>query len=240
MRRLLTEEGAQAAVVAIISASVMMALAGASVETGHIYYAYQQLQASTNAAALAGAEAMPDTDQATTNVTLYSSESGKLNANPMLKSVTATPTFLCLNTVSNSLDIACSTSNGSSGGYNALSVKQTAKLNLWFGGLFGVRSLNLVSEATASMRGGTDTPWNIAVVLDTTESMNGQDSGAQCSGTQITCALQGIQMLLSDLYPCALGATCTSSIGLCGQREHVCVSRRDHGDGLKGLHLPDQ
>lgn len=211
IRRMLKEEGAQAAVVAMLTTSTMMALGGASIETGHIYYAYQQLLASTNAAVLAGAQAMPNTTEAASNVTLYSSQSGQLNASPLLSSVTATPTFLCLNTVLNSFNVPCQTSNGASGGYNALTVKQTAKINLWFGGLIGVHTMNLAATATAAMRGGMNSPWNIAIVLDTTASMNDQDSGAQCSGTQETCARQGIIALLDDLYPCALGQTCTSS-----------------------------
>ena len=44
----------------------MMALAAASVETGHVYYAYQRLVASTNASAMAGAQGMPNTTQAST------------------------------------------------------------------------------------------------------------------------------------------------------------------------------
>ena len=211
MRRFLRDESAQAAVMAVVTASTMMALSGASLETGHIYYAYQQLQASTNAAALAGALAMPDTTAASTNVTLYSSQSGQLNANGMLQNASATPTFLCLGTVTSGLNVPCSTSTGASGGYNALSVRQTAKLNLWFGGLIGMKSMNLAATATAAMRGGTNEPWNIAVVLDTTASMNDSDGGTQCSGTRITCARQGLQMLLNDLYPCAMGATCTTS-----------------------------
>jgi hypothetical protein len=47
--------------------------------------------------------------------------------------------------------------------------------------------------------------------MDTTASMGDTDSGAQCSGTQISCALQGMQALLVDLYPCALGQNCSSS-----------------------------
>jgi hypothetical protein len=211
MRRLLKSEQGQTAVVMMFSAGAMMALAGASVESGHVYYAYQQLLASTNAAVMAGAMAMPNTSQASTNVTLYSSQSGELNANAMLQNAKATPTFLCLTTVTNSFNVPCSTATGASGGYNALSVTQTAKVNLWFGGMVGIRSMNLSATSTAAMRGGTNVPWNIAVVLDTTASMNDSDSGAQCSGTQETCAKQGIIQLLGDLYPCALGQTCTST-----------------------------
>jgi len=211
MRRLLKSERGQTAVVMMFSAGAMMALAGASVESGHVYYAYQQLLASTNAAVMAGAMAMPNTSQASTNVTLYSSQSGKLNANPMLQNVTATPSFLCLSTVTNSFNVPCSTSTGASGGYNALSVTQTAKVNLWFGGLVGIRTMNLSATATAAMRGGTNVPWNIAIILDATPSMGYQDNGAQCSGTQLSCAKLGIQALLQDLYPCQLNQTCTAS-----------------------------
>ncbi len=211
LSRLLKSEDGQAAVVAIVTAGAMMSLAAASLETGHVYYAYQQLVASTNAAALAGAQVMPDTTQAATNVTLYSSQTGEYNANPMLQNAAATPSFLCLSTVSSSLNVPCSTSTGSSGGYNALAVKQTAKVNLWFGGLIGMKSMNLAATAEAAMRGGTNSPWNLAVVLDTTASMGSSDGGAQCSGSRETCALEGMQMLLQDLYPCALGQTCTDT-----------------------------
>ena len=112
----------------MITASTMMALAAASVETGHVYYAYQRLVASTNSAVLAGAEAMPNTTQAKTNVTTYSAQSNGMNATPMLTNVTATPAFLCLSTVSNSLNVPCQTASGGSGGYNAMAVTQTATI----------------------------------------------------------------------------------------------------------------
>jgi hypothetical protein len=195
----------------MITASTMMALSAASVETGHVYYAYQQLVASTNSAVLAGAAAMPNTTQAKTNVTKYSSGSGDLNATRMLQNAVATPTFVCLNTVSNSLNVPCQTSTGGTGGYNALSVTQTATIPMWFGGLIGMKQMNVSYTAEAAMAGGQNSPWNIAVIVDTTSSMNTSDGGDQCSGTRITCALLGVQALLNDLYPCGLGQTCSSS-----------------------------
>jgi Flp pilus assembly protein TadG len=211
MRRLLRSEKGQAAVLVMITATSMMALAAASVDSGHVYYAYQQLVASTNSAALAGAAAMPNTTQASLNVTKYSSQSGDLNATSMLLNVTAMPTYQCLNTVSNSLNVACETAAGGTGGYNALSVTQTATVPMWFGGLIGMKQMIVSYTAEAAMRGGQNSPWNIAVIVDTTSSMNDSDSGNQCNGTQITCALLGVQSLLNDLYPCGVGQTCTSS-----------------------------
>ena len=211
MHRFVKGERGQAAVVVMIAASSMMALAAASVETGHVYYAYQRLVASTNAAALAGAAMMPNTTQASIYVTKYSAGSGDYNATPMLTNAVATPAFLCLNTVSNSLNVACQTSTGGAGGYNALSVTQTATIPMWFGGLIGMHQMNVSYTAKAAMAGGQNTPWNIAIVLDATPSMAYYDNGMQCNGTQLTCAKGGVQALLDDLYPCGLGQTCASS-----------------------------
>ncbi len=210
-RRFLKNQRGQAAVAVMITATTMMALAAASIETGHVYYAYQKLVASTNAAVMAGASAMPNTTTAKTMVTQYSSQSGQLNANTMLTNDAATPTFECLSTVSNSLNVPCQTSTGGTGGYNALAVTQTATVPLWFGGLVGMKQMNMSYTAQAAMAGGQNSPWNIAIIQDTTASMNDNDSGDQCNGTQITCSLLGIQALLNDLYPCGLGQTCTTS-----------------------------
>ena len=51
MRRLLRNQSGQSAVVMMIAATGMMAVAAVSVEIGHVYYAYEQLVASTNSAA---------------------------------------------------------------------------------------------------------------------------------------------------------------------------------------------
>ena len=82
MRRFLKNQEGQALVAVMITASTMMALAAASIETGHVYYAYQKLVASTNASVMAGAEAMPNTTTANTYVATYSSQSNGLNARP--------------------------------------------------------------------------------------------------------------------------------------------------------------
>jgi len=211
LRRFLKNQRGQAAVAVMITAATMMALTAASVETAHVYYAYQKLVASTNASVLAGAEAMPNTTLATTNVTTYSSQSNGMNASPMLTNDVAKPTFLCLSTVSSGLNVPCQTSTGGSGGYNAMAVTQTATIPLWFGGLVGMKQMNVSYTAKAAMAGGQNEPWNIAVIVDTTSSMNTSDGGDQCSGTRIQCALLGVQALLNDLYPCGLGQNCTTS-----------------------------
>jgi Flp pilus assembly protein TadG len=211
MRKFLRDQRGQSVIVVALTITAVTALAATSVEVGHVYYAYRQLVSSTNAAALAGAQAMPNTVTATTNVTAYSAQTGQKNATPVLQGAVATPTFHCYSSVATSMNTPCETSTGAAGGYNALSVTQTASVNLWFGGLIGMPKMNLAATATAAMRGGSNIPWNIAIILDTTNSMSHPDSGTQCSGTQISCALKGVQALLGDLDPCGLGATCGSN-----------------------------
>jgi hypothetical protein len=218
LRRFLKSLRGQTGVVLAFSMSTMILLGGVSVEVGHIYYAYGLLVASTNAAALAGANQMPDITQSNTYVTDYSVESGQLNATTFLQSASISTNYFCSSTVGSSLNVGCQappsgegSCSGSATSCNALAVTQTAKVPLWFGGIIGMKSMTLSATATAAMRGGFNTPWNIAIIEDTTRSMTDEDGGDQCDGEQITCALDGMRSLLLDLYPCALGQTCTST-----------------------------
>ncbi len=207
----------QTGVIIACSIGGVVSIGAIGVEVGHIYYAYNLLVASTNAAALAGANAMPDITEAETYVTKYSVETGDLNATNFLTNASVSQNYYCSTTVSGSLNVGCQAPPSGEGSCttgstcNALAVTQTAQVPLWFGGLIGLHTMNLSATATASMRGGTNQPWNIAIIEDTTASMKDEDGGDQCDGEQITCALDGIQALLQDLYPCALGQTCTSS-----------------------------
>jgi Flp pilus assembly protein TadG len=220
LRRFHQDERGQSAVVIVVTLFSIMALAASGVETGHVYYAYRLLQESTNAATLAGAQQMPDILAATTDVTAYSSVANQKNATSLLQSVSITPTYYCSTTVSKSMNIACQgppTGEGSctSGSTcNALKVVQSASVHLWFGGLVGIKTFNLKAVATASMRGGSDTPYNIAVIIDTTSSMTSTASagdGCGSNATQIQCAVTGLETLLEQMDPCNLNTTCSSS-----------------------------
>lgn len=229
MRRFLSEELGQTVVILVVVMSAVMSLAGAAIESAHVYYAYRLLQASTNASALAAASQMPDIGVSSSPISgtafyslhQYSSETGKLNATNLLTSDTISANFYCSSsTVSSTLNVGCQTPPTGEGSCttgstcNAVTATQTATIPLWFGGLFGFRSLNVSAVATAAMAGGSNTPWNIVIILDSTNSMSQSDGGTQCSSSKIQCALQGVQLLLGDLYPCMLGQTCTNTTGV--------------------------
>jgi hypothetical protein len=205
------EDGQMLAFTALIMVSIM-GMSGIALDAGHVYYAYERLKAATNAATLAGAAGLPDTSTATSNVTAYSAQTGELNSlGALMTNVQANPSFSCSKTVSSTFNVPCETSSGGTGGNNAITVTQTATVPTWFGCFFGVCKFNIAAQAMAAMKGGSNTPWNIAIILDTTASMGDPDSGLQCSGTQIQCAIQGVQDLLLDLNPCPTGVTCSSS-----------------------------
>jgi len=79
--------------------------------------------------------------------------------------------------------------------------------------LFGVKSassLTLRTAATAAMRGAQNAQYNVAMVVDTTNSMGSNDTDASCGSTRINCALAGVQTLLGNLTPCTVSSTSTN------------------------------
>jgi len=226
MRKFLKDQGGQSAVVVALTITAMMALAATSVEVGHVYYAYRELIASTNAAALAGAQAMStallDTSSSgaytaavTAAVKQYSSVSpGGYNASSFLQNdQIATQTLFCSSTMSASpFNVECQLPPGSTTGYNAIKVTQTATVPLWFGGLIGMKQMNLAYTASAAMKGGTNIPYNLAIIMDTTGSMGSIIRGDKdCTTSQISCAVQGLEVMLENMDPCQLNTTCSSS-----------------------------
>src|ERR1039458_6051297 len=226
MRKFLKDQRGQSVVVVALTITAMTAIAATSVEVGHVYYAYRQLVTSTNAATLAGAQAMSEalldtsssgayTAEVTAAVKQYSSVSpAGLNANSFLANdQIKSQTLFCSTTMSNApFYLECQLPPGGTTGYNAITVTQTAQVPLWFGGLIGMKSMNFADTATAAMKGGSDIPYNLAVIMDTTGSMGSTIPGDKdCTTSQISCAVQGLEVMLGNMDPCAQGTTCSSS-----------------------------
>jgi Flp pilus assembly protein TadG len=212
LSRLLKDESGQTLAFTALILVSFLGLSGMAMDAGHGYYAYQRLKAATNAATLAGAAGMPDTAVAAANVAAYSSASGANNSlGSIMTNVVATPTFNCSSVVSTTFNVPCETASGSAGGYNSLSVTQTAKVHTWFGCFFGVCNFNIAATSTAAMAGGTNTPYNLAIIMDTTNSMTQSNKESDCTSSKIVCAVQGFQTMLEFMDPCALSTTCAGS-----------------------------
>jgi len=189
---------------------MMLALLGVSalvVDVGRVFITYHQLQASTDAAALAGAQGLPSSSTAVSQATTYSSLSNDKNVFGDLSGVamvTGSPKVECLTFLKN-LGEAC---DGTST-YNAIQVTQTITLPTTFAAIFGTPSVTLAATSTGAEKGVPGGPANIAVILDQTGSM-GQGGSDSCTdpytsktySTRNECSLVGLKVLLLNTAPC--------------------------------------
>jgi hypothetical protein len=184
---------------------VLFGMTALVVDFGFIYFYQSELNASTQAAALAGGLAMsqPGATVASTTaaVTTYSGTKGNENNYSNISGVSIIsgyPKFKCLTTLTSTFGIQCYGPSGS----NAIAVAQQIKVPLFFFPMFGGPTATLTATATAAMKGAAPAPYNVAIVVDSTHSMNDTDSDSNCNNTRISCALAGVQILLKGLSPC--------------------------------------
>jgi len=194
----------------------LLAMSAFVIDMGVIYFSYRQLQAATDAAALAGATQIPNG----TAVTAVNQYSGSRAAGAVYN------IYPNLTITSVNVQLACVTSTiyqlppciiyGSQPSTNALKVLETATVPLTFATVVGWSSMPITAVSVAAASGGPSAPFNVAIVLDSTPSMNNRDPGGLCGSlTMEQCALQGSQILLQTMIPCAGGAACTA--GATGQ-----------------------
>jgi len=192
----------------------MIGMCALALDFGRAVIAFHQLQAASDAASLAGAEQLPNST-ALTFATNYSAGSGDLNSYGWMGNVSVTVTPKCLTTLTNQ-GMACAAPTNA----NALQVVESFNVPTYFARLFGINSIPVATRSTAAMRGSTSVPYNIAIVVDTTASMNSTDNDSQCNTTRIACALAGVQTLLLNMEPCAASllncGTATPSINGAG------------------------
>ncbi|MGD0733205.1 MAG: pilus assembly protein TadG-related protein, partial [Terracidiphilus sp.] len=206
--RLLRNQSGQTLLWAVLVMTCMLAMSGLVLDIGHTFIAYRELVASTDASALAGAQQLPNSTWSS-QATAFSSVQGNNNAFSNLPNVTMAtgyPKANCLKTLQNYGEACVAPANA-----NSVQVKQTVTVPTYFLPIVYIPSITLTAESTAAMRGAVMTPYNVAIVLDSTQSMNSTDS--DCGGkSRFDCALGGVQTLLNELYPCWAGSTtCTVS-----------------------------
>jgi len=199
------EEG-QVLVMLAVSMVALLAMAALAIDFGFVYHAYSELQASTNAAATAGALELPNAD-AVSVANTYSGITGGKNAQGDLPGVTMMsgyPQTQCLAYLSETL--TCD--NGA--GANAIAVVEQVTVPTFFARVIGISSMTLKAYALAAMKGGNPTPANLVVILDSTASMQQSDSDPACKSatgitnpTKLDCAKWGVRMLLKAFSPCA-------------------------------------
>jgi Flp pilus assembly protein TadG len=214
LQQLLADERGQVLPFVAVAFVVLLGMAGLTIDVGHTFYCNRALQQVADAAALAGAGSMrtaTTTSAVIAQATSLSGIAGSTNARDSLPNVTLSsgyPALKCFKTLQNQ-GMACQGAVP----YNAIQIQEQSLVPMYFASLFGLKTMTVLVSATASSRGGAPSPYNVALVIDTTLSMAFPDTN--CGSTQITCALNGVQILLKNLSPCAATlASCTITAGV--------------------------
>lgn len=179
------EECGQAIVLITLSLTVLLGMAALAIDIGYGYYAQRSLQASADAAALAGALELPNGGNAEATARAYSGSAGGKNARINVRGVSTAVTTKCLpyrpcNPV------------------NAIAVEQTMEHSTAFAKVLGIDSFRVKAKATATMTGGKPKPAHVMIVFDRTNSMN---QSCTAGGSKVTCARDGIKAFLSGMDP---------------------------------------
>ncbi len=179
------DERGQAIVLIAVTLVVLLGAAALVVDVGRAYVVKRHLQASVDAAALAGAQSLPDVNAATAAANSYSGKAGAKNDATNLPDVLTSVTTKCL-----SAD-PCSP-------VNAIVVDETTISPTFFAKILGINSFTIHARATALMSEGVPAPAHIMIVADRTGSMN---SSCAAGGTKMTCLRNGIKAFLTGMDP---------------------------------------
>ena len=193
VRRAASDESGQVLVITAIAMTLMIVAVGLVVDVGHAMLVQRQLQAGADAAALAGAQHLPDAPTAESVAIQYSANPGSKNAVNTVGNAITSAKVSCLAGVP-----GC---NRRDGGVNGIVVKSQSKVPTWFGRIIGITELTVNATATACSPCSVK-PLDIMVVLDRTGSMCQFGPGQNDPNcTDLQNARAGIRSFLSNLDP---------------------------------------
>jgi len=202
------ESGQVLVFVAIVLAAVI-GLSAFVIDLGYAYYTQRSLQASADAAALAGAQQLPDPAASVATAQQYGTGALGKNASGKIGKVDEVVSTRCLVSVPGCNPV------------NAVSVQETGHVNTFFVRFFGIDTLNVHVRSTACSPCGVK-PLDIMLVLDRTGSMCQDSSGrSDPACTDLNNAKAGIRTFINyldpqldwvglDVLPPASGGSCTT------------------------------
>src|SRR5271169_4705895 len=190
-RQVLADKSGAVAILVAAGIFALVGFAAISVDVGYLFYAQRALQASANAAAMAGARDIGVGGTPIATATLYSSVGANKNNNPNLAVTWASgyPLLKCFGNIGST----CTTNQTPATSANGIEVRQLATVPTFFARIFGIPSVQVSANAVALAAGGVPHPLNVMFIVDTTASMN---------GAPINNALGGFRALLGQLWPC--------------------------------------
>jgi len=167
----------------------LLAIAGLVIDIGYAYYAQRSLQSQADAAALAGAQNLPDGASAVSVAKQFGSSSSGKNFKGNIGNVNETITTKCLASVPGCDPV------------NAVVVDERATTSTLFSRVLGIHSFNIHVRSTACSPCGTQ-PLDIMMVLDRTGSMCQDHNGNNDpSCADLNNARSGIKSFLQVMNP---------------------------------------
>jgi Flp pilus assembly protein TadG len=170
---------------------------GLAIDAGHAYVVQTSLQSSCNAAAHAGAQLLDNSTSTLAEVKAQAQLIGDANDNQIISDTSLlqppvlTPVLKCLKNIV----VPCTNVDTDP---NAIQVTATAKVSTYLMRVLGINSLDVAAKATAAKV--TPVPFNIAVIMDTTISMDSIDTNCN-NKSQLECAMAGFKVLLQGMKP---------------------------------------
>ena len=180
-------EDGQSLIIVVLFLAVAIGVCAVALDIGHAYLAQRRLQASVDAAALAGAQGLPDLGSANTLAGQYGN--GGANTPSGVDGVKMTVTTRCLKSSPKCVPA------------NAVAVTETGSVKTLFAGIFGIGSIDVKATATACSPCG-EKPLDIMLVLDRTGSMCTDSSGGPDPNcTDMQNARDGLKTFLGLMDP---------------------------------------
>jgi hypothetical protein len=178
---------------AALAMAMMLVMVALVVDIGKAYLVQRQLQAGVDAAALAGAQHLPDPGEATTVAQEYGPSTGSKNAVKVGANVTTSVTMRCVTSAP-----GC---QPASGNFNAVRVHATSDVGMLFARILGISKLKVKATATACSP-CTAKPLDIMLVLDRTGSMCQFAPGSPDPAcTDLNNAKNGVRTFLQFMDP---------------------------------------
>jgi hypothetical protein len=188
LQRLATDQRGQVMPLLLVGALVVaIGFAAFAIDVGNAYFAKRQLQASADAAALSGAQLLPDVGSAVATAQQFGS--GGKNQPHGLDGVQIDISTKCLKSVP-----GCTSAN-------AVVVRETATLPTKFAKLLGIGSFSIHATSTACSPCGQK-PLDVMLVLDRTGSMCTDSAGhPDPACTDLNNARDGMKTFLGLMDP---------------------------------------
>ena len=182
------DEAGQTLVFTLVCMVVLIGMVGFAVDVGHAYLVQRQLQSGVDAAALAGAQELPDP----TLVTSVAQQYGPSSKNPptSIDNSNTTVEMKCVKSAP-----GCSSTFNT---YNAVKVSANSNVKTYFARVIGIDSLTVKATATACSPCSAK-PLDVMVVLDRTGSMCDVSTNGSCR--DMTNAVNGVKTFLGFMDP---------------------------------------